>query len=128
MTKLGQKDCIDAHTAPGSLSPNISNAVEQNMKLKKNPATQSPFNGWLCSRAARREREMRQTKQRFASLKRVSRNATSRIQWGLGRGERVLVVELHLVVIGGNRAQDSPSQPLSLIKLNPSAKLIQSRV
>lgn len=86
VTKLGQKDCIDAHTAPGSLSPNRSNAVEQNMKLKKTPSHTEPFQ-WvaLLQGCWERERRGRQSSA-LESLKRVSRNVTFHIQWSFGRG------------------------------------------
>lgn len=88
LTKLGQKDCIDAHTAPGSLSPNRSNAVEQNMKLKKTPSHTEPFQ-WvaLLQGCWERERERRgRQSSALESLRRVSRNVTFHIQWSLGRG------------------------------------------
>lgn len=85
MTKLGQKACIDAHTAPGSLSASGSDAVEQNVKPKKTPSHTEPFElmAFLQGREWG-EREERQS-QALVSLKRVSRNAMPQIRWGWGR-------------------------------------------
>lgn len=103
MTKLRQKAYTDAHTALGSLSTNRSNAVEQNMKLKKTPSHTEPFE-LVASLQGHELGERREGQScTLDTLKRVSRNATSQIWQGLGRGCRVLVVELHLVVIVENR-------------------------
>lgn len=127
MTKLGQKD-IDAHTAPGSLSPNRSNAVEQNVKLKKTSSHTEPFQ-WvaLLQGCWEREREARQTKQCFGKPQKSFEECLTSYPVELGKE---LECPGCLVEFACHRRKQSSrlTQSLSLIKLNPNAKLIQSRV
>lgn len=91
------------HTrAPGSLSVSASNAVEQNVKPKKTPSQTEPFE----SMASLQDREWGEPEDRqslaLERLKRVSRNATSQIRWGLGGVWRAPGVEQRFLVRVGS--------------------------
>lgn len=87
MTKLGQKD-IDAHTAPGSLSPNRSNAVEQNVKLKKTPSHTEPFQ-WVALLQGCWERGGETDKAVLWKASKEFRGMSHFLSSGIGEGVRV---------------------------------------